>query len=118
MRRTPNPPSPCHPSSNWYSSVCMARAPCCFFSASEQDSQDIMEQFEKRVNGPPAHLDARKEAKRDMAPHRKTALLPVPPLLPHCQKRGNTSDGDTLLGWSPSGIACEPVLPTPAVMRT
>jgi hypothetical protein len=34
------------------------------------------------------------------------------------EKSGNTSDGDTQLRWSPPGIACEPVLPTPAVMRT
>jgi hypothetical protein len=38
--------------------------------------------------------------------------------LAESQKIGNTSDGDTLLGWSRPGIACEPVLPTPAVMRT
>src|SRR5258707_1398116 len=38
--------------------------------------------------------------------------------LAESEKIGNTSDGDTLVGWSPPGIACEPVLPTPAVMRT
>src|ERR1700686_4999763 len=38
--------------------------------------------------------------------------------LAESEKIGNTSDGDTLLGWSPPGIACESILPTPAVMRT
>ena len=34
------------------------------------------------------------------------------------EKIGNTSDGDTQLRWSPLGIACGPVLPTPVVMGT
>ena len=38
--------------------------------------------------------------------------------LAESEKIGNTSDGDTLLGWSPPGIVCESILPTPAVMRT
>ena len=41
-------------------------------------------------------------------------------LLPHTygEKSGNTSDGDTQLRWSPPGIACEPIMPTPALMGT
>jgi hypothetical protein len=38
--------------------------------------------------------------------------------LAESEKIGNTSDGDTLVSRSPPGIACESVLPTPAVMRT
>src|SRR4051794_37149469 len=52
-----------------------------------------------------------------MAPHGKTVLLPVPPLLPHYQKSGNASQRNTLLGWPRPGIVGEPIVPTPAVMR-
>jgi hypothetical protein len=38
--------------------------------------------------------------------------------LAYGEKSGNTSDGDTQLRWSPPRIAGEPVLPTPAMMRT
>ncbi len=39
-------------------------------------------------------------------------------LLVHSQKSGNTSKSDAPLRWSPPGVACEPILPTPAMMRT
>jgi len=42
----------------------------------------------------------------------------VPPCLVHSQKSGNTSKSDAPLRWSPPGVACEPILPTPAMMRT
>jgi hypothetical protein len=42
----------------------------------------------------------------------------VPPWLIYCEKSGNACDDDTQLWWSEPGIAVEPVLPTPAVMRT
>ncbi len=42
----------------------------------------------------------------------------VPPWLIYCEKSGNPSHGNVQLGWSPPGIACEPVLPTKALMRT
>ena len=38
--------------------------------------------------------------------------------LAYSEKIGNTSDGDTQLRRSPPGIVCEPILPTPVVMRT
>lgn len=47
--------------------------------------------------------------------------LPVGPfLLLHTDGKnsGNAGHRDTLLRWSPPGIACEPIKPTPAVMRT
>jgi len=39
-------------------------------------------------------------------------------LLIYSQKSGNASDTDTQLRWSGSGIAGEPVRPSPAAMRT
>ena len=48
----------------------------------------------------------------------KASWWPVPPVLVASEKSGNTSDGDTQLRWSPPGIAGEPVVPTPAMMRT
>ena len=43
---------------------------------------------------------------------------PVPPCLVPSQKIRSTSDGHTQLRWSEPGVAGEPVLPTPAMMRT
>src|SRR5712691_8935470 len=42
----------------------------------------------------------------------------VPPSLIQSQKSGNASDSDTELRWSEPGVACEPILPTPTMMRT
>src|SRR6266571_199335 len=49
---------------------------------------------------------------------KKLLWWPVPPSLLHSEKSGNASDRDTELRWSPPGVACEPILPTPAMMRT
>ena len=42
----------------------------------------------------------------------------VPPWLGYGQKSGNASDSDAQLWWSAPGVACEPVVPAPAMMRT
>jgi len=42
----------------------------------------------------------------------------VPPSFVHREKIGNACDGHTLLRRTPPGVACEPILPTPAVMGT
>src|SRR5439155_16992870 len=39
-------------------------------------------------------------------------------LLAGDEKSGNASDSDAPLRWSQPGIVCEPIVPTPAVMRT
>jgi hypothetical protein len=43
--------------------------------------------------------------------------VPVPPVLGAGEECGNESLSDALVGWSRPGIACEPILPTPAMMR-
>jgi hypothetical protein len=49
---------------------------------------------------------------------KKLLWWPVPPSLIQSQKSGNASDSDTELRWSEPGVACEPILPTPTMMRT
>jgi hypothetical protein len=49
---------------------------------------------------------------------KKLCCEPVPPVLAESKKSRNASDSDTHLRWSPPSIACESVLPTPAMMRT
>jgi hypothetical protein len=49
---------------------------------------------------------------------KKLLEVAVSPLLLQRQTSGNAGDTDTQLRWSEPGIACEPILPTPAVMRT
>jgi poly(3-hydroxybutyrate) depolymerase len=46
------------------------------------------------------------------------SCLLFPPLLIGRLRSGNTSDGDAQLWRSPPGVACKPISPTPAVMRT
>src|SRR5689334_10140636 len=54
-----------------------------------------------------------------MTPHWNSLFsLPVPPVLLAGKECGNASHRDTQLRWSPPSIACEPILPTPAVTRT
>ncbi len=48
----------------------------------------------------------------------KPLCLLMPLSLATSQKSGNASHGDAQLWWSPPGIAREPVVPTPATMRT
>ncbi len=49
---------------------------------------------------------------------KKLLEVAVSPLLLQRQTSGNAGDTDTQVRWSEPGIACEPILPTPAVMRT
>ena len=44
--------------------------------------------------------------------------LPIPLPFASGQNRGNASNGDTQVRWSPPGVVCEPILPTPAIVRT
>src|SRR5689334_22223242 len=43
--------------------------------------------------------------------------LPIPPGLGAREKGGDACHSDTLLRWSPPGVACEPMGPTPTIMR-
>src|SRR5207248_9757863 len=54
----------------------------------------------------------------DVTSLNESLCLPLPPLLVGGEKRGNASQSDAPLRRSPPGIACEPILPTPAMMRT
>src|SRR6266540_2695681 len=50
--------------------------------------------------------------------NRKTTLFTNPPLLAHCQKRGNTSHTNSLQRRSPPSVTGKSIVPTPAKMRT
>src|SRR5690242_7209531 len=64
-------------------------------------------------------LDPHKPVQREDDASLKSSLcLLAPPVLLDCEKSGNASDSNAHTWRSPPSIACEPIAPTPTMMRT